>query len=72
MEKKNSISYEFINISPLSLPGQVDCWSLGVILYAMVYKTMPYGGDDFNHLKRQIMEGCYYDPCPGTGMHLIT
>ena len=51
--------------------SQVDCWSLGVILYAMVYKTMPFGGDDFNHLKKQITEGRYYDPCPGSGGLII-
>ncbi|XP_041457983.1 NUAK family SNF1-like kinase 1 [Lytechinus variegatus] len=58
-------SPEIVNGQPYHGP-EVDCWSLGVILYAMVYKTMPFGGDDFNNLKRQIIEGRYYDPCPGT------
>ncbi|XP_072178291.1 NUAK family SNF1-like kinase 1 [Diadema setosum] len=58
-------SPEIVSGQPYHGP-EVDCWSLGVILYAMVYKTMPFGGDDFNQLKRQIMEGRYYDPCPGS------
>ncbi|XP_071810405.1 uncharacterized protein [Asterias amurensis] len=54
-------SPEIINGSPYHGP-EVDCWSLGVILYAMVYRTMPFHGADFNQLKKQIAKGDFVEP----------
>lgn len=54
-------SPEIVNGLPYHGP-EVDCWSLGVLLYAMVYKTMPFLGGDFNELRQQISEGDYYEP----------
>ncbi|XP_022104013.1 NUAK family SNF1-like kinase 1 [Acanthaster planci] len=54
-------SPEIINGTPYHGP-EVDCWSLGVILYAMVYRTMPFHGADFAQLKAQITGGDFYEP----------
>ncbi|XP_072026861.1 uncharacterized protein [Amphiura filiformis] len=54
-------SPEIVNGLPYHGP-EVDCWSLGVVLYAMTYKTMPFLGGDFNELRQQISEGDYYEP----------
>ncbi|XP_038054426.1 NUAK family SNF1-like kinase 1 [Patiria miniata] len=54
-------SPEIINGTPYHGP-EVDCWSLGVILYAMVYRTMPFHGADFAQLKSQITGGDFFEP----------
>lgn len=59
-------SPEIVNGLPYHGP-EVDCWSLGVLLYAMVYKTMPFLGGDFNELRQQISEGDYYEPSNPSG-----
>lgn len=36
--------------------------SLGVLLYTLVYGTMPFDGSNFKRLVRQISQGEYYEP----------
>lgn len=54
-------SPEIINGTPYKGP-EVDCWSLGILLYTLVYGSMPFDGHDFNRMVRQIKRGAYYEP----------
>ncbi|CAD5226639.1 unnamed protein product [Bursaphelenchus xylophilus] len=64
-------SPEIINGTPYRGP-EVDCWSLGILLYTLVYGTMPFDGQDFNRMVRQIKRGTYYEPeSPSSASMLI-
>ncbi|KAM3726679.1 NUAK family SNF1-like kinase [Dirofilaria immitis] len=64
-------SPEIINGTPYRGP-EVDCWSLGILLYTLVYGSMPFDGRDFNRMVRQIKRGAYFEPdTPSTASMLI-
>ncbi|MGH0171142.1 UNVERIFIED_CONTAM: hypothetical protein FKN15_068366 [Acipenser sinensis] len=54
-------SPEIINGRPYRGP-EVDSWALGVLLYTLVYGTMPFDGGDHKNLIRQISSGEYREP----------
>ncbi|XP_030623647.1 NUAK family SNF1-like kinase 1 [Chanos chanos] len=51
-------SPEIINGIPYQGP-EVDCWALGVLLYALVYGSMPFDGGNYSYLREQISQGRY-------------
>ncbi|XP_063073615.1 NUAK family SNF1-like kinase 1 [Engraulis encrasicolus] len=54
-------SPEIVNGRPYKGP-EVDSWALGVLLYTLVYGTMPFDGADHKKLIRQISNGEYREP----------
>ncbi|KAF5888651.1 NUAK family SNF1-like kinase 2, partial [Clarias magur] len=54
-------SPEIVNGRPYKGP-EVDSWSLGVLLYALVHEAMPFDGHDYRTLVRQISTGDYRRP----------
>ncbi|KAE8612366.1 hypothetical protein XENTR_v10012831 [Xenopus tropicalis] len=41
---------------------EVDCWALGVLLYALVYGIMPFENSNYKSLAEQISRGQYREP----------
>ncbi|CAL8405199.1 unnamed protein product [Arctogadus glacialis] len=54
-------SPEIVNGRPYHGP-EVDSWALGVLLYTLVYGTMPFDGGDHVKLIQQISNGDYKEP----------
>ncbi|KAJ8245694.1 hypothetical protein GJAV_G00273490 [Gymnothorax javanicus] len=54
-------SPEIVNGRPYRGP-EVDSWALGVLLYTLVYGTMPFDGGDHKNLIHQITHGEYREP----------
>ena len=63
-------SPEIVNGFPYFGP-EVDCWSLGVLLYTLVYGSMPFQGGDYNRLVKQITDGQFIIPRERCGMIFI-
>jgi NUAK family SNF1-like kinase len=60
------INKEIVNGYPYFGP-EVDCWSLGVLLYTLVYGSMPFQGGDYNRLVKQITDGQFIIPRERSG-----
>lgn len=54
-------SPEVVNALPYQGP-EVDCWALGVLLYALVYGSMPFDSNNYRTLTDQISSGRYRQP----------
>ncbi|XP_053326104.1 NUAK family SNF1-like kinase 1 [Spea bombifrons] len=54
-------SPEILNGLPYQGP-EVDCWALGVLLYALVYGSMPFDNSSYKTLAEQIRSGHYRQP----------
>ncbi|XP_059800678.1 NUAK family SNF1-like kinase 1 [Hypanus sabinus] len=61
-------SPEIVNGFPYHGP-EVDCWALGVLLYTLVYGTMPFDSQCYKTLTQQINLGEYRKPPQTSGAH---
>ncbi|XP_020377256.2 NUAK family SNF1-like kinase 1 [Rhincodon typus] len=59
-------SPEIVNGFPYQGP-EVDCWALGVLLYTLVYGTMPFDSRSYKTLTQQISCGEYKKPHQTSG-----
>ncbi|KAI0980059.1 hypothetical protein GJ496_000308 [Pomphorhynchus laevis] len=59
-------SPEIVNGIPYYGP-EVDCWSLGVLLYTLVYGSMPFQGGDYARLVKNISTGSFIQPREKSG-----
>ena len=59
-------SPEIVRGTPYYGP-EVDCWSMGVLLYTLVYGAMPFDGSNFKRLVKQISESNYFEPKQKSG-----
>ncbi|XP_015203435.2 NUAK family SNF1-like kinase 1 isoform X2 [Lepisosteus oculatus] len=64
-------SPEIVNGRPYQGP-EVDCWALGVLLYALLYGSMPFDSENYRTLTEQISQAKYKKPqCPSDACGLI-
>lgn len=64
-------SPEIVNGRPYKGP-EVDSWSLGVLLFTLVHRAMPFDGHNYKTLVRQISTGDYRKPTkPSDAIGLI-
>ncbi|XP_075039618.1 NUAK family SNF1-like kinase 1 [Mixophyes fleayi] len=54
-------SPEIVRGLPYNGP-EVDCWALGVLLYALIYGSMPFDNGNYKTLAEQISSGKYRQP----------
>ena len=63
-------SPEIVKGTPYHGP-EVDCWSLGVLLYTLVYGAMPFDGSNFKRLVKQISQSDYFEPKKPSRKYLL-
>lgn len=59
-------SPEIVHGKPYCGP-EVDAWALGVLLFSLVYGSMPFNADDFCTLIKQISTAAFHEPTVKSG-----